>query len=127
MSDKFFDAIVVAKALYDYSGSREQFVQAVHTALHFERERRAAAPRELMCEDCHREYVVWSAPHSLWNRVVRAKYTDRIEPFLCPTCFTVRCDKDGVEYTGFMVSVENLAPLPQGVVDVSGSHEAGAP
>ena len=67
------------------------------------------APRELLCEDCNREYVVWFAANDLWNRVVRAKYTDRPEPFLCPTCFTLRCDGAGIEYTAFEVRVE---PLP---------------
>ncbi len=114
MTNRFFNAVVVAKSLYDHSGSREKFVQDVHSALHFERERRTASPRELLCEDCDHEYVVWFAPNDLWNRVVRAKYADRSEPFLCPTCFTVRCDADGVEYTAFEVRVAEQLQRPAG-------------
>ena len=66
-------------------------------------------PRELHCEDCQRDYVVWFAPNELWNRVVRSKYLATPEPFLCPTCFTVRCDATGVEYTAFELRVETPA------------------
>jgi hypothetical protein len=58
--------------------------------------------RELLCQFCDREYVVWFAPNDLWNRVVG----DRAS-FLCPTCFTVAADEAGVEYTAFEVRVEN--------------------
>ena len=77
----------------------------------------ALPPRELHCEDCDRDYVVWFAPNDLWNRVVRAKYPDGPDPFLCPTCFTVRADKDGVKYTAFEVRVENLNARATGGTD----------
>jgi len=47
--------------------------------------------RELHCDDCHRDYPVWSVDNPTWNAVMRANGEQPGEPFLCPTCFVIRC------------------------------------
>ncbi len=42
------------------------------------------AKRELLCQECNREYPVWYAENSLWNLLVQHDYNIQ---FLCPTCF----------------------------------------
>jgi hypothetical protein len=66
-----------------------------------------AFPRELHCERCDSEYVVWFAPNAIWNLVVR-EHTPigRREPFLCPTCFTVLAESRGVK-VAWMVAPED--------------------
>lgn len=49
-----------------------------------------AERRELLCEDCNREYVVWYAPNEVWNKVMRPQGSTPNEPFLCPSCFAFR-------------------------------------
>jgi len=47
-------------------------------------------PRELLCQRCNREYVVWYAPNELWNAVIRNNPTGdegSQESFLCACCF----------------------------------------
>lgn len=52
--------------------------------------------RELLCEDCDREYTIWYADNDLWNAVMRcegsAYANDQPEPFLCSTCFLIRAE-----------------------------------
>lgn len=57
--------------------------------------------RELLCQRCDREYVVWYVPSYLWNEVVRAHGgdVDGVDHFLCPTCFTVLAQERGVTPT----------------------------
>lgn len=40
--------------------------------------------RELLCQECGKEYQIWYAENSLWNLLVQ--HNDSIQ-FLCPTCF----------------------------------------
>jgi len=71
-------------------------------------------PRELHCEDCNRDYAVWCAPNELWNAVVRvpSDASAVTEPYLCPTCFTLRAEKRGVVPTAWVVRPEGYADRP---------------
>ena len=44
--------------------------------------------RELLCQRCGHEHLVWHAPNDIWNAVMRPTRTamDLVE-FICPTCF----------------------------------------
>ena len=51
------------------------------------------ATRELLCQQCNKDYPVWFAPNELWNAV-----TDHLEEkpyiqFLCPTCFALLAEE----------------------------------
>lgn len=44
--------------------------------------------RELLCQQCGRDYPVWFAPNELWNAAIRVG-----EHFLCPTCFALLAEQ----------------------------------
>ena len=70
---------------------------------------RAGSPkRELLCENCGRDYPVWYADNELWNAVMR---TDGVEvhQFVCLTCFALWAVFAGEE-TIFRVSRAEPGP-----------------
>lgn len=62
------------------------------------------AERELLCQRCTQEYVVWFCPNEIWNQVQREG-----EHFFCPTCFTVLAEQRGIKPTGWLVRPETEA------------------
>ena len=54
----------------------------------------AAGHLEEFCDDCGGKNVVWYAPNSLWNEVVRRVETGP-DPMLCPRCFALRVQASG--------------------------------
>lgn len=74
---------------------------------------------ELLCDRCDQDYVCWSAPSDIWNRVIRAHGGDGYgdEPgrdvFLCPTCFSKLGAERGV------AELWLLAPLTDGPVNLA--------
>jgi len=49
------------------------------------------------CQDCGRPYPAWFAPHEVWNLVMGGPIaTDDPGGLLCPTCFLIRADREGV-------------------------------
>ncbi len=87
------------------------FCQGDHPPVTCRTRPRPTEKRELLCEDCGFEYMVWFAPNELWNRVMRDAEGDE-KDFLCPTCFTRRADVAGVEYTAFELRVEQHPARP---------------
>ena len=64
-------------------------------------------PRELLCEDCGRDYAVWFAPNDLWNRV-RGHHGGGM---ICPTCFTMEAERKGIVPTAWKIDIENASSL----------------
>lgn len=57
---------------------------------------------EAFCEWCGRPNVTWFAPSLLWNRVVR-KDGEQGDPMLCPVCFIIAAEADGVDAAAWEV------------------------
>ena len=65
--------------------------------------------QELSCELCHRDYPVWYAPNDLWNKVMRApddREASEKHAFVCPTCFAMEAERQGVNGTAWVLNIE---------------------
>ena len=69
--------------------------------------------RELLCEVCDRDYVIWFAPSDIWNATCRGGKRGAPDHFnfLCPTCFTNLADAQGLAPTGWLIIPDVGGPV----------------
>lgn len=61
--------------------------------------RRHGDGAEDWCHRCGGDNISWSAPSPLWNRIMRGDNVGGKEPWdgiICPTCFAVLTEQEGV-------------------------------
>lgn len=57
-----------------------------------------------ICMDCGRHCIVWFADNEVWNRVISPENRFLM---LCPTCFVVRAEAQGIKTTGWKMTPED--------------------